>query len=322
MITNDDLTTIIQAVVQAATLCEAVRSDMNSLQKEAMKKSDKSPVTIADYGSQAIICKRLGEVFPEDPVVAEEDAKDLRLPSNIEQLEKITKYVTSALGGDATIEETNVLGWIDNGNGSPSKRFWTLDPIDGTMGFVRGDQYAICLALIVEGDIKLGITACPALELDGSIGHLFIAEKGKGAVRRPLFTADIDIPMVKIEVNPTCDSFIQSFEASHGNHTTQQAVAKAIHMENVMFMDSQAKYCMVANGKAALYLRLPRGSTYKENIWDHASGAILVLEAGGKISDRDGKPLVFTSAKMTENNGVVVSNGAIHDKVLSALKDY
>ena len=169
------------------------------------------------------------------------------------------------------------------------------------------------------GNVKLGITACPALELDGSIdrGYLFLAEQGKGAFRKSLFSSTAK--MVRIEVDGSCNSFIQSFEASHGNHTTQQAVAKVLGMDkNIILMDSQAKYSMVACGKAALYLRL---SNYKENIWDHAAGAILVKEAGGRVSDRNGKPLSFTSAKMNDNSGVVVSNGSIHDKVLLTLKD-
>ena len=84
-------------------------------------------------------------------------------------------------------------------------------------------------------------------------------------------------------------------------------------------MDSQAKYAMVANGKAAFYLRL---SSYAENIWDHAAGVVLVEEAGGKVSDCNGKPLGFSAAKMTGTSGVIVTNGVLHEKVLSALRDH
>ena len=141
-VTKQQLETIIQAVVKSAVLCEAVRSDMVSLRNEAMTKTDKSPVTIADYGSQAIICKMLKENFPQDPVVAEEDARDLRLPAMKGQLGKILNYVSTALMNDGdVVQETDVLSWIDHGNGTPvnKRRFWTLDPIDGTKGFLRGD---------------------------------------------------------------------------------------------------------------------------------------------------------------------------------------
>jgi len=86
-------------------------------------------------------------------------------------------------------------------------------------------------------------------------------------------------------------------------------------------MDSQAKYAMIASGAAALYLRL---SNYHEHIWDHAAGALIVQEAGGNVSDRNGKPLDFaSSAKMVKNSGVIVSNGSVtHDKALCILKDF
>ena len=63
---------------------------------------------------------------------------------------------------------------------------WTLDPIDGTTGFLRGEQHAICLALIVDGIVQLGVVGCPNLPVDheqpdGEKGCLFIAVKNQGA---------------------------------------------------------------------------------------------------------------------------------------------
>jgi 3'(2'), 5'-bisphosphate nucleotidase len=323
LILNQQVEVACEAVETAAKLCENVRSEMTALQ--AMTKSDKSPVTIADYGSQAIICKMLRDVFPDDPVVAEEDANDLLLPANKDQLERVTSYVTAVLDDSVGISEEDVPKLIDHGNGAPSnQRFWTLDPIDGTKGFLRGDQYAICLALIENGSVKIGIIACPALELGddssgGSVtGHLFLAIKGEGAWRKPLYTKK-DATLTRVQVSQEVDSLVQSFEASHGNHSSQQAVAKAVGIESLILMDSQAKYCIVATGKAALYLRL---SSCAENIWDHAAGAILVEEAGGKVSDSNGKSLIFTAPKMTESKGVVVTNGFLHDEVLSSLKEF
>lgn len=63
---------------------------------------------------------------------------------------------------------------------------WALDPIDGTKGFLRGGQYAVCLALLVDGQIQLGVMGCPNLPLDaskpdGTKGAIFVAVKGQGA---------------------------------------------------------------------------------------------------------------------------------------------
>lgn len=67
---------------------------------------------------------------------------------------------------------------------------WTLDPIDGTKGFLRGEQYAVCLALIVDAEVKLGVMGCPNLPVDwskpeGERGCLFVAVRGQGSQQVP-----------------------------------------------------------------------------------------------------------------------------------------
>jgi 3'(2'), 5'-bisphosphate nucleotidase len=117
--------------------------------------------------------------------------------------------------------------------------------------------------------------------------------------------------------------FVESVEAGHGNQSQQSAMAQAVGIQSPsMRMDSQAKYAAVAAGQAALYLRLPSPKTpdYREKIWDHAAGTLVVEEAGGCVTDMHGKPLDFgKAARFEDNRGVVVSNGTIHAKVLAAL---
>ncbi len=309
----------IEAVLAAAKVCEQVRQDI----PPAMEKGDKSPVTVADFGSQAIICKALSEAFPNDPVVGEEDATELRQPEMANNLAKVTEYVQGVLP-DAISEQ--VANWIDCGNGKVSQRFWTLDPIDGTKGFLRKDQYAIALALIEDGEVKVGVMGCPAYPVENHApGMLFVAVRGEGAMMMPFATGEYS----KIEVVKADDTanlrFVESVEASHGDQDRQNKIAQAVGISAASVrMDSQAKYGSVASGQAALYLRLPspKYPNYRENIWDHAAGAIVVEEAGGRVSDMFGKPLDFaTNPKMMDNRGVVVSNGLIHDTVLAELKD-
>ncbi|MGB3535600.1 MAG: 3'(2'),5'-bisphosphate nucleotidase [Microcoleaceae cyanobacterium] len=309
----------IDATLAAAKLCEQVRQQI----PPAMEKGDKSPVTVADYGSQAIICKALGEAFPDDPIVGEEDATELRQPEMAENLTKVTKYVQGVLP-DATAEQ--VTNWIDRGNGKIARRFWTLDPIDGTKGFLRKDQYAIALALIEDGEVKFGILGCPAYPVDNQeAGMLFVAVRGEGATMMPFATGEkTSIKVVKASDTANM-RFVESVESSHGDQDRQNKIAQAAGITSASVrMDSQAKYGAVASGQAALYLRLPspKYPDYRENIWDHAAGAIVVEEAGGKVSDMYGKPLDFaSSSKMVDNRGVIVSNGMIHETVLKALQE-
>jgi 3'(2'), 5'-bisphosphate nucleotidase len=124
-------------------------------------------------------------------IVAVEDSSELRRADRSSILEQVTQYVNAFL---RTSSSKEVCSWIDFSSDSITDRFWTLDPIDGTKGFLRGDQYAIALALIENGMVKLGILACPNLYVDvnqpsGRRGCLFVALKGKGSV-------EMDIPGV------------------------------------------------------------------------------------------------------------------------------
>jgi 3'(2'), 5'-bisphosphate nucleotidase len=311
----------IEAVTLAAKLCQQVRQ---TIRPEAIEKRDRSPVTIADFGSQAIICKLLSDAFPADPIVAEEDAAALSQPEMAPYLAQATEHIQAILP-DATPEA--VIGWINQGNGQVGPRYWTLDPIDGTKGFLRGEQYAVALALVEAGEVKVGVLACPALSVDlgseDTSGTLLVAVRNQGATMAPLGGGEArSIQVVKPEDTANF-RFVESVESGHGDHTQQEAVAQAIGISAPSLrMDSQAKYAVVACGQAALYLRLPSPKTpdYREKIWDHAAGTIVVEEAGGKVTDMHGQPLNFgLDYQLVETQGVVVSNGTCHSAVLTAL---
>ena len=86
-------------------------------------------------------------------------------------------------------------------------------------------------------------------------------------------------------------------------------------------MDSQAKYAAVARGDASIYLRLPTRADYREKIWDHAAGMMAVTQAGGHVTDIAGKPLDFTHGHtLAANQGIIATNGPIHDAVLNAVQ--
>jgi 3'(2'), 5'-bisphosphate nucleotidase len=303
----------IEACIAAAKLCEEVRLNI----PEAIEKNDRSPVTVADFGAQAIVCKALAEGFPADPVVGEEEADTLREKPAV--LEQVTNYVQRIIP-EATPEQ--VVKWIDHGKVELGNRYWTLDPIDGTKGFLRQDQYAIALALIEEGQIKVGVLACPALSFNSEKGLLFVAVRGEGATMMSLTGSNTQ--PIKVSESPEKMRFVESVESGHGDQSKQKAIAQQAGITSPSLrMDSQAKYAAVAAGEAALYLRLPSPKTpdYREKIWDHAAGVIVVEEAGGKVTDMYGKPLDFSlGAKLINNQGVVVSNGAIHDVVITALQ--
>ena len=314
----------VNAALSAGILCSKIRSEM--MGGGTVFKDDKSPVTVADFSAQAIICKMINDAFPNDSIVGEEDASILRAPESREALTKVQGYVNH-LFPDAS--EDDVRNWIDLGNGKSQGRYWTLDPIDGTKGFIRGDQYAVALALMENDQIKIGILVCPNLPVDQDDpdkgeGVLFVAVRGEGAEMVPMKDGVAEYINVS-NVSSTSDAtMVEGVVSGHGNHRAQSATARKLDIKtDSLRMDSQAKYGAVARGDVEIYLRMPSPKTpdYKENIWDHAAGVLIVEEAGGKVTDIDGKSLDFSKGtKLYENRGVVVSNGRFHDEILRAIR--
>ncbi len=318
-----EIDTAIHAVRKAGRICRAVQADLDLGE---LQKKDRSPVTIADFGSQAVICRLLGDVFPDDPVIGEEDSRALREPENRSLLERVTGHVKAV---DPDADEQQVCAWIDRGGAKTySPRFWTLDPIDGTKGFLRGQQYAIALALILEGQVEIAILGCPnlgpSLSQDRGDGTLMVAVRGAGSWQMPLMAPGPASPLaVSAQADPTAIRFCESVEAAHSSHGDAARIAYvlAIAAEPAR-LDSQAKYAVVARGEAEAYLRLPRDKKYQEKIWDHAAGMLVVTEAGGRVTDIHGRDLDFSRGHLLENNsGVIVTNGRVHDRVLRTIEE-
>ncbi|PWN38432.1 putative MET22-protein ser/thr phosphatase [Meira miltonrushii] len=341
----------IEAVRRASLITQKVLQTSIS----SLTKSDKSPVTVGDFSAQAIINAILAKHFSDDKIVGEEDADDLRSKDadKVALKEKVIGLVNEGLmaeGADQLekpLSETEILEAIDKGNcqGGVKGRMWTLDPIDGTKGFLRGGQYAVCLALIVDGEVRLGVMGCPNLPIDKSakkpqegnldevkqrddLGVIFVASEGKGAFQRPLHaTSSTQLTPIKTrEITPEIlskASFCESVEAGHSSQGTNAKIAEFLGISSPSVrMDSQAKYASVARGDGDIYLRLPVGDgSYQEKIWDHAAGCLIVTEAGGKVSDAKGRPLDFSIGRTLKNNkGVVAAHASVHAKVIEAVR--
>jgi 3'(2'), 5'-bisphosphate nucleotidase len=217
-----DLEAAMQAVRAASRACRAVQQRL--VRPETLEKKDKSPVTVADFTSQAIVCARLAECLPGDRVVGEENAAALREGAQAALRAAVVERVGEALGGDPDAER--ILGWIDLGAAEASgARFWTLDPIDGTKGFLRGAQYAVVLALIEEGEVVLGVLGCPNLPVDGGVGALFTAIRGEPAYVHDLWDADAAARPISVggmPASPRCWASVRSPIASTASASTRR----------------------------------------------------------------------------------------------------
>eukprot|EP00891_Asterochloris_glomerata_P007631 jgi/Astpho2/7631/Aster-02524 len=360
MLYREELVAACKAVKLAAELCTEIQLQLK--ESERTDKSDDSPVTVADYGAQALVAWSLQQTFSDIPfrMVAEENSADLRKPEGQGMARAITDAVNSVLPG-ASVTQEQVLDLIDQGgsDGGSQGRHWVLDPIDGTRGFVGMRQYAICLGLLDQGKAVLGALACPNLpqepiqDEDGQagaatrvgsrdVGCLFAAITGQGAFVGPLRgdsagerTAHPDI----VAQRALHARFMESFESRHSNQGFTAQLAKELGVTAPpLRLDSQAKYGALARGDAAILLRFPHKG-YREKIWDHCAGAVIVEEAGARISDASGKclplgylwvqlvlavfckPLDFGSSRWLDiDQGIVTATPRLHASIVSVIQ--
>jgi 3'(2'), 5'-bisphosphate nucleotidase len=311
------------AVRSASQVCLGVLAEAPET-PESMAKLGREPVTVADYGSQAVILEAVQRVFPGHGVVAEERAEHLVAQAGEAAAEQVVRLVAGALG--RPIDMGDVVGWIDHRGGDEGVT-WAIDPIDGTKGFLRREQFAIAVGVVVDGVPVAGVLGCPHFPQDArnpglGTGVLYWGVVGGGAYAEPLLGGPARPVAVSDRDEPGGVRVLGSVEAGHGDPALVSAViAEAGLGGGMVRIDSQVKYAAVADGAAEVYLRPRNRPEYREQIWDHAAGAAIVTAAGGRVTDLDGALLDFsTGSRLEANRGVLASNGAAHDLVLDALR--
>jgi len=324
---------------------------------KSILKEDRSPVTLADMGIQAIAGALLEHYLPDAVLIGEENADYLRSESGADDLEKVTGYVHSFL---PHARPGRVCHWIDKGRGRPHSlsnnskidgtiagnvpfgegeshsipegSFWTLDPIDGTKGFLRGGQYATGLAFIKNGEVELAAIGCPELELQDykflGKGIAVFAVRGKGCWALSLDDPEDLKRWVRVKVSNCKEIFqvrlLDSFDPEHKNAEKNQRVREMLGIKpEPIIMDSMAKQALIAAGGAEIFFRtLPRKEPgHREKIWDVAPGALAITEAGGRVTDLNGQALDFSAGlTLARNPGLVATNGFLHEAVLDAIR--
>ncbi|MCU0496644.1 MAG: inositol monophosphatase family protein [Anaerolineae bacterium] len=305
------------AVRRAALLCHEVQQ--HYLVKHS--KGEQDPVTIADYGSQALICEALSRAFPEDAVMAEENGQQFQTLVDPSQRDQITQLIGQTL--ETSVSAETVSAWLDFNQGHTAPRTWVIDPVDGTKGFLALRHYVIAIAVLEGGVPIAGVMGAPAYPgySQGALfwalnGELYIEGlNGSEASRRVHASTHSDPQWIRV---------LESVEKGHASHERMALVRRFAGLADAPLerVDSQEKYARIAAGDGELYLRLPRQkSPNVHSIWDHAPGTALLLAGGGKVTDIDGSPLDFTQGRtMAKNQGMIVSNGVIHDQVLGAVE--
>ncbi|OWM91320.1 hypothetical protein CDL15_Pgr000264 [Punica granatum] len=323
-----ELVAAIDAVERACRLCVDVKRSLLSSHGRILEKNDQTPVTVADFGVQALVSLELSKQFPSIPLVAEEDSAAIRSNNLADFVVDVTTSKTSS--SDNPLSKGDILEAIDRG---------------GKDAFSFGAQpatYWVGLALVVKGEIVLGVMGCPNWQEDLSNvsrpGMIMVSHFGYGTwTKRLSYTIEgtnkvpeywtrcfVDA-LRSVKEARFCIPDSQTWE-SLPLSTSYKAKNEAgsLKEDEILLLPSccgsLCKYMMVASGKASVFmLRTKAERTIKA--WDHAVGMICVHEAGGKVTDWEGSQINF-AADLAErriifpSGGVLVTNGNLHEKIL------
>lgn len=339
------------AVQRAALLTKKL---LSAVDKGHLDKSDDTPVTIADFAAQASIIAAIHNAFPSDSIIGEEDSTALR--ENEALFERTWDLATNTHLDDPESEshlhlptsKEEMLSLIDLGAKPPPTttttttphppRVWTLDPVDGTATFINGQQYAVCLSLIENGQQVLGLLACPNLpdtkhvhedNTDPGNGHLLTAIAGHGARIQPLGTGSL-LPSRPIQrvTQPTASNdlrFVDTSFSPSGRLDIHASVAERLGVPwpaTVDIWSAQMRYVAIAMGACNAFVKVPKKESYRSKIWDHSGGMLLVQELGCKVTDMQGGDVDCGLGRTLEGcYGMVVAPESVHGLVLEAVKD-
>ncbi|XP_070051732.1 putative 3'(2'),5'-bisphosphate nucleotidase, mitochondrial isoform X2 [Nicotiana tomentosiformis] len=302
-----ELEAAVDVVERACRLCIDVKSSLFSNDDRILEKNDQTPVTIADFGVQALVSLEMNRLFPSIPLVAEEDSSFLRSTNLVGSV--VDVVVNKATLRDEVTEDS-VLKAIDRGGkdactfGPKQATYWVLDPIDGTRGFVKGVEalYVVALALVVERQIVLGVMGCPNWDEDYFVnratgvqetgsnfsrsGMIMVSHLGCGTWKQRLS----DMLTIKLPQSWTrcyvdgcqvlkearfCTPESQKWESlplssSFNAKTNSEKIEKGDILLVPACCGSLCKYMMVASGRASVFILRATTRTVMKKIYGYA----------------------------------------------------
>ncbi|KYK58216.1 3',5'-bisphosphate nucleotidase [Drechmeria coniospora] len=319
-----------EAVVRAARLTKGVLSTVTQVSKE-----DASPVTVADFAAQALLISILRDAFPGVGFVGEEDSAVLRADDRL--LARVFELFSAAAGGVHSVQE--MLDLIDlggRGTGGSEGRYFVMDPVDGTAAFLKGEQYAVSLALVQDGQEMLAVVAYPNLKLDAAgriressidtdgLGIMLFAVAGQGAHMAVLSSADARLepsPLPQLQPPSTpADTHIVDCDLNRASsRATMRELATRLGapFPGTDVWSSHVRYAALIIGGGDVLIRIPSKERSRSCIWDHVGAQLIFRELGGVVTDLDGRPMNFGAGRyLSENRGLLAAKKEIHEQVL------
>ena len=190
-----------------------------------------------------------------------------------------------------------------------SKKVWIVDPLDGTTDFVnKTGEFTIMIALVENQTPILGVISNPTQNT------LYVAQKGQGA-----YSSSNDDKWKKIEVSNTSDlSNCKAVGSRFHQSDKERNFLKKLNISKFTSRGSSLKAIDLCLSKADLYFTF----TSKMKQWDTCASNCIVIEAGGKFTDMNGNILKYNIEKLNHENGLLVTNGIIHNKIIETYKKF
>ena len=195
---------------------------------------------------------------------------------------------------------------VDDQSRLSKDMIWIVDPLDGTSDFIdKTGEFTVMIALIQNKKPILGVIAWPTEKI------LFVAQKNCGAFRYSNEKWD-KISVTKIENLSKC----RIIGSRHHLSDKEKEFIKKIGIKDFTSIGSSLKVGKISSGEAEAYIT----TTNKMKEWDTAASYCIITEAGGKMTDMLGNEITYNNKNVYHQNGILVTNGLIHDKILEEFK--
>ena len=183
---------------------------------------------------------------------------------------------------------------------------WIIDPLDGTSDFIdKTGEFTVMIALIKNKKPVLGVIGWPTEKI------FFVAQKGSGAFR---YSND---EWKKISVTTLAElSKCRAIGSRHHLSDKEKLFIKKLGIEDFTSIGSSLKVGKISSGEAEVYIT----TTNKMKEWDSAASYCIISEAGGKMTDMLGNDITYNNKQVFHQNGILVTNGLIHDKIVEEFK--
>ncbi len=196
----------------------------------------------------------------------------------------------------------------DDKNRLTKNRVWIIDPIDGTNGFVnREGEFAVQIGLAIAGETVLGVVYEPAFE------RLFWAIKDAGTW---LETPGKELQKLRVSDKTDFSQMTLAASRSHRSPRMDQLIAAFGFSKEIKSGSVGVKVGLLTQQIGDVYIHL--SSRTKQ--WDTCAPQIILEEAGGKMTDLFGAPIIYNTTDVQNYNGVVATNGVSHAAAIRRLK--